>query len=228
MYKKKCKYCGNFYNTYNKNQKFCKTECGYKWRKGRYLNSSKVIRLKRCLLCKNIIPKIRSISFYRKQKFCSYKCCGKYTSINGRGGINKLKKNCAHCGKSFETYYNNQIFCGKRCCYQSIIFSESQSKSKSGENNPSWNGGISFEPYDVSFNKTLKRYVAERDNWICQICFKKRKKGHIHHIHYIKKDSRPETLVFVDISCHIKTNSNRDYWFAYFCMLMNINPEEVL
>src|SRR3990167_9100007 len=34
------------------------------------------------------------------------------------------------------------------------------------ENNPSWQGGKSFEPYSAEFNKKLKAKIKERDNYI--------------------------------------------------------------
>jgi ribosomal protein L24E len=128
---------------------------------------------------------------------------------------------CVVCGTKF---YNEhmlsigQRFCSKKCF--TYYFRK--------DNHPNWLGGISKEPYDFEFNEELKRYIAERDKYTCQICNKQIDKGHTHHIHYIKKDSRAETLVFLDNSCHLKTNFNRDYWFAYFCKLKNIEPEVLI
>jgi len=101
-------------------------------------------------------------------------------------------------------------------------------KSVSGKNSHAWLGGISFEPYDLSFNKQLKKTVSKRDNHTCQSCGKKIHKGTCHHIHYNKKDSRLETLVWTCLSCNIKANTNRDYWLAYFCYKKGIECEDLL
>lgn len=49
-------------------------------------------------------------------------------------------------------------------------------ESKKGENNPNWQGGISFEPYSTEpystdWIETLRRSIRERDHYVCQLCF---------------------------------------------------------
>lgn len=82
------------------------------------------------------------------------------------------------------------------------------------ENHPWWKGGISNEPYSFDFNEELKMLIRKRDNFECQIC------GGpgviVHHINYIKKDSRPENLTTLCEKCHGKTNYNRWEWVYYF------------
>jgi hypothetical protein len=58
------------------------------------------------------------------------------------------------------------------------------------ENCTNWQGGISYEPYDINFNDKLKNKIRNRDNNTCQNphCNKSIKAGDVHHINYIKLD----------------------------------------
>jgi len=96
-------------------------------------------------------------------------------------------------------------------------------KTRVGEKANNWRGGLSFEPYSSEFNNQLKYKIRERDNFTCQKCDKKENgKAHdCHHKNYNKKDSRPENLITLCLSCHMKTNYNREYWQNYFEMKEN-------
>ena len=84
--------------------------------------------------------------------------------------------------------------------------------------NPNWRGGISFEPYGLDFNKSLKNRIRQRDNYQCQICgLKENGKNHIaHHIDYNKNNNDENNLILLCNSCHSKTNFNRIYWVQFF------------
>jgi hypothetical protein len=90
----------------------------------------------------------------------------------------------------------------------------------SGENNCRWLGGVSFEPYSLEFNETLKEHIRKRDNRTCQLCgIPEREcfiKLPIHHIDYNKKHSNQDNLISLCKSCHAKTNNNREYWTIKF------------
>lgn len=92
--------------------------------------------------------------------------------------------------------------------------------SRRGEENPNWQGGLSFEPYGVGFNKELRRKIRVRDKYICQLCFKHaselKRDLAVHHIDYDKKNNDPMNLLALCVSCHMKTNANRAYWTVYF------------
>lgn len=85
---------------------------------------------------------------------------------------------------------------------------------QSGDKNPSWKGGISFEPYSVDWTETLKRAIREKYNYICQLC--NQYGNNIHHIDYDKKNCNTDNLINLCQSCHTKTNHNREYWKQYF------------
>ncbi len=100
-------------------------------------------------------------------------------------------------------------------------------RSKKGnfklKNNPNWRGGVSFEPYSIEFNTSLKREVFIRDNSICQECGENRlwKKLDCHHIDYNKKNNTLMNLISLCPTCHSKTNFNREYWKNHFEDVMN-------
>ena len=94
-----------------------------------------------------------------------------------------------------------------------------------GEKNPAWQGGISFEPYTKEFNNKFKRAIRKRDNQICMLCGIHREKLNkslfIHHINYNKEMSIPQNCLSLCNSCHTKTNSNRKHWISFFQSLLS-------
>ena len=88
-----------------------------------------------------------------------------------------------------------------------------------GDKNPSWRGGKSFEPYGLEFNSNLKGVIRQRDNYVCMFCYIEEprfNKHSIHHIDYNKKNNNPDNLITLCTSCHGKTNFNRKKWTEYF------------
>jgi len=91
---------------------------------------------------------------------------------------------------------------------------------KKGKEHYNWQGGKSFEPYTIQFNRELKELIRQRDNYQCQLCgmpeCENIRKLSVHHIDYNKKNCLPSNLVSLCIKCHIKTNFKREYWTEYF------------
>lgn len=99
----------------------------------------------------------------------------------------------------------------------------------SAEGNPMWKGGLSFIPYTPEFNKLLKDAVLKEFNNACQVCgIRSKRKLDVHHINYNKSDNKLPNLVCLCKSCHSKTNTDRDYWFAFFHYKLSIEPEELM
>jgi len=111
----------------------------------------------------------------------------------------------------------------KRGCYDSPEYREKVSDGvrqsriwmdTSGENNPNWKGGVSFEKYPPEFSDDLKLAVRSRDNYTCASC------GYsgmdVHHIDYDKTHNSVDNCITLCRSCHSKTNGNREYWERVF------------
>ena len=97
------------------------------------------------------------------------------------------------------------------------------SLNKRRENNPNWQGGISYLPYPEDWTDTLRESIRKRDDYTCQECgihqdelTGRIKKLSVHHIDYDKNNLNPDNLISLCYVCHLKTNSNRDYWVEYF------------
>ncbi len=94
-----------------------------------------------------------------------------------------------------------------------------------GEDNPSWRGGISFEPYNKDFDNRFKNAIRTRDNQICMLCNihreKLRRALNVHHINYDKLLSIKENCICLCDSCHSRTHHNRKHWATFFQSLLN-------
>lgn len=88
------------------------------------------------------------------------------------------------------------------------------------EQQSNWRGGISFEPYNIEFNKHLREYIRRRDKYICQICGKNQSKLgnklHCHHIDYDKQNNSEINLISLCNSCHSRTNFGMKNWIKHF------------
>lgn len=98
-----------------------------------------------------------------------------------------------------------------------------QSLLLSGERNPNWKGGISYEPYTQQWDDALKGNIRKRDNYFCAECgiredqlFGFYKKLDVHHIDYNKNNLSDKNLVSLCRKCHAKTSFNREYWKECF------------
>ena len=99
----------------------------------------------------------------------------------------------------------------------------------SGDKNPAWLGGKSFEPYTKEFNKIFREEILKRDGFMCVKCMM-RNEDHlklfnrclsIHHINYDKQLSILENCITLCTRCHMETNTNRDSWIKFFQSLLS-------
>jgi hypothetical protein len=86
-----------------------------------------------------------------------------------------------------------------------------------------WQGGISFLPYCIKFNKEFKERVRKFFDYKCVFCGKtqmdNRKSLSVHHVNFDKMSCCDDTKpLFVTLcaSCHSQTNTKREYWEQYF------------
>ena len=75
--------------------------------------------------------------------------------------------------------------------------------------------------YCVDCGKRLNYYGTKR----CEISqtkhiIKIKRKLDVHHIDYNKQNCKENNLISLCQNCHITTNGNRDFWFAYYTYIM--------
>jgi len=93
-------------------------------------------------------------------------------------------------------------------------------KGRFGSLNYNWRGGSSFEPYSPEFNRRLKRRVRKRDNYQCRLCGMSQEEHlerfsrplSVHHIDYNKLNHSMANLIALCMTCHGKTNGDREYY----------------
>jgi hypothetical protein len=95
-----------------------------------------------------------------------------------------------------------------------------------GDKNPSWKGGISFEPYCEKFNNEFKERVRAFFGHHCIECGTPQngEKLTVHHVDFSKLTCCDNSIpLFVPVcrSCHGKTNRNRPYWKEHFTDMIN-------
>jgi len=150
--------------------------------------------------------------------FCNKKCRMEFSK--GEFAPNQqdalIEMRCETCGATFKKHKSNvkeHNFCSYKCA----------SDYHSGENNPNWNGGSSFEPYCEKFNKEFKERVRAFFDFKCVLCgmdeSENGKNLSVHHVHYDKSSccsSAPQMFVTLCIRCHLKTNHTREKWRLHF------------
>jgi hypothetical protein len=219
-----CKECGNEFQVYPSqgSQQFCSNECKRVWGH----SHSTYVATKKCAYCGqefNPTPK------RRKNRFCSTKCgrAWQKEAYVGRfvGELSpvysRVTATCPNCGTDFTVKKSQDKRCKDNCCSKKCA---KEWASKSGkfalEKNPSWLGGISFEPYPITWNFRLREAIRNRDGRVCQLCGKSednnRKHLEVHHIDYNKQHSTPDNLVALCHQCHTRTQSNREQWIELF------------
>jgi len=139
---------------------------------------------------------------------------------------------CTYCEKEFESFKSSKRkFCSRECWrnwfkehhpMKNIESRKRVSESKKGittvkgETHGNWQGGKSFEPYPLGWTNTFKEQIRYRDGYKCQICgvseVENCKKLSVHHIDYNKNNIIPDNLISLCVSCHMRTNGNREYW----------------
>lgn len=134
---------------------------------------------------------------------------GRIISEETKKSIRKAKENII--GKSYEEIYGKE---------KAQEIKDKISDKTRLENNPAWQGGKSFEPYNKYFNKAFKEAINIRDNDSCMICGSNNKLA-VHHIDYNKLNSTKENCCCLCSICHSQTNFNRQHWTKFFQSLLN-------
>ncbi len=106
------------------------------------------------------------------------------------------------------------------------------SEANTGELASNWQGGLSFEPYNKSFNNKFKREIRKRDNQVCMLCGIHREKLPralcVHHINQNKNISIPQNCISLCLHCHMDIVHNNDQnkekkenWIKFFQSLLS-------
>ena len=144
---------------------------------------------------------------------------------------------CQNCGKGFEDWrILKRKFCSRKCkvefqrknpeLYAHLLKPEIGQKISEakkgipllkfkGAGHPNWQGGKSFEPYGIEFNKELKEEIKKRDSYTCQLCNAK-ERLRIHHIDYCKTNNTKDNLITLCIKCNTIVNKDRIDWMHFF------------
>jgi len=171
-------------------------------------------RIQSCNCLHDELFKINRIKWYQKNPDF-FK--GENNSFWGKHHSEESKRKMSEA-TSLGTKGKNNPFWGRKHTEKTKKKMSEKAKFRIGDKSPRWMGGISFEPYGIEFNEKLKAFIRERDNYCCQECgIKENGKAHdCHHIDYNKKNNEDWNFVTLCRSCHLKTNTNRDYWKNYF------------
>ncbi len=84
------------------------------------------------------------------------------------------------------------------------------------EKNPSWLGGISFNPYPKEFNEELKLKIRTRDNFTCCLCRRTEREEleelnrilSVNHIDFDKNNCKENNLISLCGKCNKKVVSS--------------------
>lgn len=208
----RCSYCGKKLQRRRSvcnGKVFCNQKC--------YHNSKKNKINTICAYCGVKIEKKPNAFNSFERHFCDRKCRGLWQR-------KEIKTVCAYCGKNiikslWEIKRSDKSFCNPKCHYAWIA----KTSSLSGENNPSWKGGISFEAYCAIWTlDEFKEEVFKRDNYKCQNpdCRHTSDRLTRHHVDYDKKNCNPNNLICLCISCNSRANIDREWHTAWYQALL--------
>ncbi|MBA7559106.1 hypothetical protein ES708_00719 [subsurface metagenome] len=137
------------------------------------------------------------------------------TVVNPRTGKKSYKRTPEHNKYMSELVKQTGVHVGIPL---TDVHKKNIAESLTGEKGPNWKGGISFEPYPITWTRALKKAIRQRDNHTCQLCFNKGLP--VHHIDYIKQNCTPDNLITLCQRCNAKVNYNRPYWTEYFTKII--------
>ena len=98
----------------------------------------------------------------------------------------------------------------------------------SGEKSPAWIDGRSYEPYCPKWTPELRNRIRAFFDYRCIICGKSQEENQqllsCHHVEYDKSaccHGKPVHFAALCMSCHAKTNFDRDQWENIIHIIIN-------
>ncbi len=178
---------------------------------------------------KPLIERIGKENYFKWRAIIAVTNKGSWESKFGEEKAKKMKENLSNkltgIKKSPEHIENNRL---SQLRHKQIFTDERRRKVSEKlllEKNPNWKGGLSFEPYPLTFNLSFKRFIRKRDNHICIKCGKHQEKLSrilaVHHINYDKKLTIPQNCCSLCNSCNAEVNFNRKHWIKFFQSLLS-------
>lgn len=125
---------------------YCSMQCLY--------DRNKALMTRLCEACSKPFTTPPSQIFVRT---CSTECGYKIRSQSWEK--EKIKLNCGYCGKSFEEHESRagrRIYCSTECRDASPILKAMRARQISGEENPSWKGGVTIAAISASGRRYLR------------------------------------------------------------------------
>lgn len=229
---RRCKNCGTlFYVTHAalnaRSNDFCCRDCYYKYINMHKITNSpeKTKKIKRvCKVCGKVFYRYKYDLKRRPMECCSRECY--YIDKHNKSKNERIKLKCEICGKDFDIIKSQYHAADNHVCSWQCL-NKWKRIHQIGENSAGWKGGISFEPYCILFNNEFKERVRAFFGNKCAICGKtKEENGRalcIHHVNYDKEtccNDSERLFAPLCMSCHAKTNHNRDYWQEYFTRMI--------
>ncbi len=147
----------------------------------------------------------------------------------------KEKNRQAHLGKAQTQEARDRKSIALTGKPKSMEHRVSIAKSKAGENNPRWLGGISKLPYTQDWTEDLKDAIRKRDHYTCQLCGishaelyeRHQRKLTVHHIDYNKDNCDPINLISLCVSCHAKAVHRREAWKVFFSQRVEVADSSI-
>jgi len=206
---------------------------GNRFIRNHHLRKEKIIV--ECYTCKKKME--RSLCYISDHNFCCEKCLKEWQSerqknknnLNYNGG--KKSVLCDNCNKNLEKNdweIHDHNFCNHRCR------GEWESENRIGDKASNWKGGISFEPYCVKFNESLKDAHRRYFNYLCFMDNEPEENGYKLSDHHVGYDKRcgcdaPNFCIFVPVKKKWNTifngNSEKNKWYWYTFLMKKIFME---
>jgi len=151
---------------------------------------------------------------------------------HGHNAKSDYSQVCEECGKPFKCIRSaHRSFCSQSCgakhTWQTVpekLKAAQNAHRPCGAKHHAWRGGISFEPYPVTWTRSFKKEIHKRDGHACALCGKTKepcsRKLSVHHIDYDKENLDPDNLILLCGRCHGVTNTDREFWTEWLGQLI--------